>query len=114
VSDQTADHIARLERFTSSLALEFVNDARLAGYAVVITSSVRSLQQQQQLLAQGRTTTLASKHLTGQAFDIDIFGKGRDSVPTWVWENLGPFGESVGLKWGGRWQSFKDVGHFEV
>lgn len=43
-----------------------------------------------------------------------MLGWRRDDVPRWVWDQLGPLGESVGLTWGGRWHSFVDVGHFEI
>lgn len=30
-----------------------------------------------------------------------------------VWQSLGKLGESVGMKWGGRWK-VKDMGHFQA
>jgi len=81
---------------------------------LIVTSARRSLAEQQALLAQGRTRTLNSKHLTGQAFDIDVYGWNRDDVPRAFWYILGPWAESnLGLVWGGRWSSIFDPGHFE-
>ena len=31
-----------------------------------------------------------------------------------VWQKLGKIGESVGLKWGGRWKRRRDFAHFEA
>jgi peptidoglycan L-alanyl-D-glutamate endopeptidase CwlK len=31
-----------------------------------------------------------------------------------VWQRVGAHGEAVGLKWAGRWTSFKEYPHFEV
>ncbi len=30
-----------------------------------------------------------------------------------VWDRIGKVGESLGLRWGGRWQQ-RDMGHFEL
>lgn len=58
---------------------------------------------------------MQSKHLLGKAFDVDVFGFGRDDVPLWVWEEIGPWAEmQLGLKWGGRFTSIRDLGHFEA
>ena len=92
----------------------FVDYLRRAGLPLIITSGLRSIATQRLLLAQRRTTTLQSKHLDGLAFDVDVYGVGRNAVPAWVWSAIGPIGEGYGLTWGGRWVSFRDVGHFEL
>jgi peptidoglycan L-alanyl-D-glutamate endopeptidase CwlK len=113
MTDRTEELIAELDWYTASSAVDLINRLRRAGYPAVITSARRSPQEQKTLLQQGRTTTLRSKHLTGQAFDVDMYGWNRDRVPAWAWDVVGPAGEASGLKWGGRWKSFRDVGHFE-
>jgi len=35
-------------------------------------------------------------------------------VPNVGWDAVGPFGESLGLTWGGRWSGLWDPGHFEL
>jgi peptidoglycan L-alanyl-D-glutamate endopeptidase CwlK len=95
-------------------AESFVDYLRRAGLPLIITSGLRSLAQQKLLLQQRRTTTLQSKHLDGLAFDVDVYGVGRNAVPAWIWDAIGPIGEQYGLVWGGRWKSFRDVGHFEI
>ena len=55
-----------------------------------------------------------SKHLQGLAWDIDWYGWGRDEIPKWFWDLVGPWAETnLNLVWGGRW-SFRDYGHFEL
>jgi len=86
---------------------------RSAGVPLQITSSVRTRSEQAELVRIGASRTLQSKHLVGQAFDVDIHGWGRDEIPLWFWEELGWLGEYLGFRWGGRFSSFKDYGHFE-
>jgi hypothetical protein len=114
--DNSAAVIATLDQYAAACAVRFVNAARSPPYnlPVVVTSGRRNEQQQRQLVQAGRSQTLQSKHLRGLAFDVDLFRYGRDAVPRWVWDELGPLGESFGLQWGGRWKSFVDVGHFEI
>lgn len=113
--DNTAAWIATLAPGVDSAAVEFINELRVRyQLPAVITSGRRDTATQQALLQQGRTTTLQSAHLSGRAFDVDMYGWNRDAVPRWVWDLIGPVGEQHGLRWGGRWKSFVDVGHFEV
>lgn len=89
------------------------------GAHVHITEGLRTPARQQVLFAQGRTTpgaivtnTLASRHLSGQAFDVDFVGVAADQVhPQW-WQFIGRVGEALGLRWGGRW-ALRDLRHFE-
>jgi peptidoglycan L-alanyl-D-glutamate endopeptidase CwlK len=112
--DATQDHLDRLKWAIADRAIDLINTARNDGYPLVITSSTRTAQQQQSLVRTGRSRTLQSKHLLGLAFDVDLVGWNRDAVPEWFWQYLGPLGERFGLTWGGRWISFRDVGHFEI
>ena len=94
--------------------------ARRAGLPVVITEGIRSAGRQAELYAQGRsrpgpivTNTLRSKHVTGHAFDIDLYQVAPDRVAVPVWEWCGRLGEALGLVWGGRWR-MRDYRHFEL
>jgi uncharacterized protein YcbK (DUF882 family) len=112
--DATERHIAQLTPRVAALAVDLVNAARTAGYPLIITSSTRSFAQQRALVRAGRSQRLDSLHLTGRAFDVDLRGLPRDSVPSWFWNDLGPFAERLGLRWGGRWRRPFDPGHFEL
>lgn len=74
-----------------------------------ITDGLRTLAEQQELLAKGATTTLDSKHLTGDAVDAVPFINGR---PRWEWpptyQVAAAFQQAaielnVRLRWGGVW-----------
>jgi hypothetical protein len=113
--DRSEELIRGLDPVIQNQAIRFINLVRSKHLLpAVITSGRRTPQEQQALLSQGRTTTLNSQHVVGHAFDVDMYGWNRDRVPTWVWDEIGPAAESIGLRWGGRWKSFKDVGHFEL
>jgi len=113
VPDATLRHIDRLSPDIQDAAFYLVLWVREAGYPLQITSSVRTRTEQASLVSQGRSHTQLSRHLTGQAFDVDVHGYGRDQVPVWFWHAVGQLGEYLGLRWGGRWQGLRDYGHFE-
>ena len=113
--DPTERVIATLHPSIQDQVIDFVNAVRQASeIPLIVTSGRRTLAQQRKLVAAGRSRTMQSKHLNGLAFDVDLLGIGRDDVSDDVWEWLGPSGENFGFVWGGRWVSFRDVGHFEV
>jgi peptidoglycan L-alanyl-D-glutamate endopeptidase CwlK len=83
-----------------------------------VIEGVRNIERQRQLLADGKSTTLKSRHLTGHAVDM---------VPWPVdWEDLERFEAmakamkaaakelEVPIIWGGDWKSFYDAPHFEL
>jgi len=113
VPDSTVRIIETLSPDIQLAAWWMVYIVRSAGIPLQITSGVRSRGEQRGLVAAGSSQTLQSKHLTGQAFDVDIHGYGRDQIPLWFWEQLGALGEYLGFRWGGRWTGLRDYGHFE-
>lgn len=119
------------------LAIAFLQKVSDAGISIIITQTYRSVAEQDELYAQGRTkpgkiVTNAkggsSRHndtFSGKpastAFDI-VFT--RNGKPDWnvgdqaddvaIWEKLGTIGESLGLEWGGRWNRIIDRPHFQL
>lgn len=93
-----------------------------------LKEGIRTLTRQKQLVAQGYSKTLNSRHLTGHAVDlvplIDVNGDGKISTDeTYHWPayyKLAPFIkqaaklENVPLEWGGDWKSFKDGPHWQL
>ncbi len=85
-----------------------------------ITEGLRTLSRQQQLVREGASRTLNSRHLTGHAIDVVALVGG---VARWDWpyyvqiasafksaaEALG-----VAIVWGGDWENFRDGPHFEL
>lgn len=95
-------------------AVEIINAARAAGWPLYISSSKRTIDEQRRLVAAGLSRNPASKHLSGQAFDVDILGLARSSIPNYFWAAVGNYAERLGLVWGGRWKTPYDPGHFEL
>jgi len=106
-------HIEALSPDIQDAAFWLVYWVRTAGIPLQITSSVRTRSEQAALVSSGRSRAPQSKHLRGQAFDVDVHGIARDKIPMWFWEQLGAGGEYLGLRWGGRFSGFWDPGHFE-
>ncbi len=112
--DPSPGILAELTPPTRERALIMLNAYRRAGVPLMATSGRRNIDEQRRLVAAGRSRTLDSAHLRGEAFDVDIRGWKRDQIPRWFWDHIGPFGEALGLVWGGRWRSLWDPGHFEL
>jgi peptidoglycan L-alanyl-D-glutamate endopeptidase CwlK len=112
-----------LEPVTQQMCVKFLDAAAAAGHSIRVTHTLRTMDEQAKLYAQGRTlpgpiVTKAkpgqSAHNYGMAFDICFVGKvpyPPETDPRWL--ALGQLGESLGLVWGGRFKSFKDLPHFE-
>lgn len=115
--------ISLLNPYLKSLVEKFLVKCKESGLDVIITQTLRSVKEQNDLYAQGRTkpgniVTNAkggySMHNYGLAFDIAIKKNG-----TIVWDDqklyakAGEIGNSLGLEWGGSWRSFKDYPHFQ-
>jgi peptidoglycan L-alanyl-D-glutamate endopeptidase CwlK len=101
-------------------AFQFLTIAKADGYNLKITQGRRTLKQQQDLYAIGRTkpgkivtNTMKSKHLDGIAFDYAFSGK-NPYPDNFDWSVLGRIGKQLGLKWGGDFRNFKDNLHFEL
>ena len=93
---------------------------KLPNYHFVITDGVRTLERQKQLLAEKKTKTLNSKHLTGHAVDIAVFIDGKI---TWDLKEyklvVSLFKEAakelnVEIECGADWIKFIDAPHIEI
>jgi len=102
------------------LAVELLARCVEAGIPVMIIETLRTEQEHEANLAKGVSWTRHSKHLDGLAIDICPYESFQLRGPhklQWnaadpVWDDIGRIGESLGLRWGGRWKQ-KDMGHFE-
>lgn len=86
------------------------------GWPLVLTSGFRTQSHQLDLIAQGLTTARQSRHTAGLAFDVSFPGLTREQalgLPQWVWQTIGRAGESLGLRWGGRFSQY-DPFHFDA
>ncbi len=90
--------------------------------AFEITEGMRDRERQAQLFAQGKSQTMNSKHLTGNAVDIHVVGP--DGQPNWDFEAYRPIADAakaeaaaMGLPdfvWGGDWETLRDGVHFQI
>jgi peptidoglycan L-alanyl-D-glutamate endopeptidase CwlK len=116
--------IARLEPVIQSKARALLDAARAQGIELTVTQGLRTMDEQAALYAQGRTAPGqvvtnakpgSSWHNFGLAFDVAVVVNGK---PTWpsdqtLWDKIGELGKAQGLVWGGDFQSFKDMPHFQ-
>lgn len=75
---------------------------------------------QKQLVAEGKSRTLKSKHLVGKAIDVVAY---VDGDVTWDMKHYRVVAEAfkkaakeldIAIQWGGDWESLKDGPHFEL
>lgn len=106
--------IEDLEPVTRDLCIKWLSEVERLGYKVRIVHTLRTMEEQAKLYAQGRQlpgpqVTKAkpgqSPHNFGMAFDFCFEGKTlKECYPVETdprWKELGQLGESLGLSWGG-------------
>jgi peptidoglycan L-alanyl-D-glutamate endopeptidase CwlK len=113
------------------LCLQFQEDAKGAGYDVVIICTWRSPAEQIQAYKDGKSKRIhgphnyvdANGHPASRAFDFCVLINGKitwstsldndkDGAPDY--EELGKIGEGLGLEWGGNWVHLKDFDHLQL
>jgi peptidoglycan L-alanyl-D-glutamate endopeptidase CwlK len=79
----------------------------ISGQDFSVIEGVRNIERQRQLVAQGKSQTMNSRHLTGHAVDV---------VPypvSWDWDKFYPIADAfieaakeldIPLRWGGNWR----------
>ena len=114
-------NINDLHTKVTAMASEFINRCKAEGIDVLITSTYRDAESQNELYAQGRTkpgkkVTNAkagqSYHNWRVAFDFVPIVNGKAQ---WndaeLFTKCGEIAEGVGLEWAGRWVKFKELAH---
>lgn len=85
-----------------------------------VLEGLRTEERQRELVRDGKSQTMNSRHLTGHAVDIAPLVNGQ---ATWDWKyynQLAPIMKQaaadlgVNLEWGGDWTSFKDGPHWQL
>jgi peptidoglycan L-alanyl-D-glutamate endopeptidase CwlK len=86
----------------------------------VVTEGLRTAARQRELVAQRKSRTLRSRHLTGHAIDVAALVDGH---VTWNWTEYELIAVAfkaaatelgIDLDWGGDWESFRDGPHFQL
>ena len=120
----------RLDYKVKFMAEMLIEQCRKQGIPIIITQTFRTKETQQEYYSWGRTkinpfeknmtrvTNLdgvkkISRHQTGLAFDVCINIKGSEYNVDLL-TKVGKIGMGLGLTWGGSWNSFPDMPHFEI
>jgi peptidoglycan L-alanyl-D-glutamate endopeptidase CwlK len=112
--------IARLQDVHPDLVRVVRRAAALSSLDFTVLEGLRTLPRQKQLLAQGATRTLNSRHLTGHAVDLAPMIGGTVSWDWPLYHRLAKIvkaaaaQENVPIVWGGDWRTFKDGPHWEL
>lgn len=114
-----ADDISLLTPDTQRMARRWIKACADLGYTVKLTSTLRTCAEQNGLYAIGRTAPgqiitgsmgCMSWHTLGRAWDFKILGPSATDAD---YQKLGMLGETLGLKWGGRFGNLYDPVHLE-
>lgn len=85
-----------------------------------VGEGLRTIETQRKYVAEGKSKTMNSRHLTGHA--VDLWPLVNGSV-TWDWKYYYPMADAmkkaakelnITIEWGGDWTSFKDGPHFQL
>lgn len=115
-----ASSLAHLDGVHPDLVAVVHLAAKLSPTPFIITEGVRTRARQTQLVAQGASRTMNSRHLTGHAIDFAPVVAGK---VTWKWPAFHPIADAfkqaaaelkVPISWGGDWKTFKDGPHIEL
>ncbi len=98
--------------------VQLINLARLKGVELAVVETYRTRAKQAEYKSMGkrytRTGAGSSKHQYGLAVDLVPIVNGQAQWHNMqLWRKVGSIGERLGLRWGGRWRSPFDPGHFE-
>ncbi|HCM7226994.1 TPA: M15 family metallopeptidase [Klebsiella aerogenes] len=85
-----------------------------------ITEGVRTRERQRQLVAEKKSQTMNSRHITGHAVDVFAYPTAEGS---WEWRYYQQIANAfkqagrelaIPVEWGGDWKTLKDGPHFQL
>ena len=112
--------LARLEGVHPDLVRVVKKAAAMSDLDFTVLEGLRTLARQKQLMAQGATKTMNSRHLTGHAVDLAPMIDGKVSWDWPLYHRLAKIvkaaaaTENVAVTWGGDFRTFKDGPHWEL
>lgn len=115
-----ARSLARLEGVHPDLVRVVKKAAAMSDLDFTVLEGLRTLARQKQLMAQGATRTMNSRHLTGHAVDLAPMIDGKVSWDWPLYHRLAKIvkaaaaAENVAVTWGGDFRTFKDGPHWEL
>lgn len=85
-----------------------------------VIEGIRTVERQKQLVAQGASKTMASRHISGHAVDIAPYIGGEIRWDWPLYKRIAPAVKQaakevgVSIEWGGDWRTFKDGPHWQL
>ena len=115
-----ARSLSRLEGVHPDLVRVVKKAAAMSDLDFTVLEGMRTQERQKELMKNGATKTMNSRHLTGHAVDLaPMLG----SKISWDWPlytrlskivKAAAAAEKVPLTWGGDWRTFRDGPHWEL
>ena len=115
-----------------AMAIMLLAQAKAAGIPLTVTFTLRSMETQAALYAQGRTKPGKIVTNAKPGYSFHNYGLALDVVPTellklpnWgdnpkdqaradaLWAKVGAIGKAIGFRWGGDFRTIRDRPHFE-
>ncbi len=115
-----ARSLSRLEGVHPDLVRVVKKAAAMSDLDFTVLEGLRTLDRQKQLMANGATRTMNSRHLTGHAVDLAPMIDGKVSWDWPLYHRLAKIvkaaaaAENVPITWGGDWAKFRDGPHWEL
>ena len=112
--------LLRLEGVHPDLVRVVKRAAATSDLDFTVLEGLRTPERQRELMKQGATKTLNSRHLTGHAVDLAPMLGGKVSWDWPLYHRLAKIvkaaaaAEGVPIQWGGDWRTFKDGPHWEL
>ena len=112
--------LSRLEGVHPDLVRVVKKAAAMSDLDFTVLEGLRTQARQKELMAQGATKTMNSRHLTGHAVDLAPMIGG---TIRWDWPlyhrlakivKAAAAAEKVPITWGGDWRNFNDGPHWEL
>lgn len=114
--------LTRLQGVDPQLVALMQRAAAMSHLPIQITEGMRDRDRQAKLVAEGKSQTMNSRHLTGHAVDFHVLND--DGTANWdfpryqeVYERaILPAAQELGvnIEWGGNWKTLKDGPHIQL
>ncbi len=114
--------LKNLEGVHPNLVLVVNHALALSATDFTVVEGLRTIARQKQLVAEGASRTMASKHIDGLAVDLYPYYNGKVQVgaPVAKWKEISTAMKAaaaeLGFKitWGGDWKTFIDMPHYQL
>lgn len=116
----TARDFKRMEGVKPQLVAVVAVAATMVAKPFNVSEGLRTLERQKQMVKEGKSKTMQSKHLTGDAVDLYPLTADCKAIDWQGFESLAATMKlaaaklGVKIKWGGDWKTFIDKPHWEL